>query len=67
MKAERITREEVLAALRASGAAEIGQIAAVVLETEGSISVIPDPGAAGDGSTLANVEPLDRAPGPARA
>jgi uncharacterized membrane protein YcaP (DUF421 family) len=60
MRAQRITREEVLAALRASGAAELGEIAAVVLETDGSISVIPDAGAAGDGGTLANVEPLDR-------
>jgi len=60
MRAQRITREEVLAALRASGAAEVGEIAAVVLETDGSISVIPDAGAAGDGGTLANVEPLDR-------
>jgi uncharacterized membrane protein YcaP (DUF421 family) len=60
MRAQRITREEVLAALRASGTAEVGEIAAVVLETDGSISVIPDAGAAGDGGTLANVEPLDR-------
>jgi uncharacterized membrane protein YcaP (DUF421 family) len=70
MRAQRITREEVLAALRASGTAEVGEIAAVVLETDGSISVIPDAGAAGDGGALANVEPLDRgarAPGPARA
>jgi uncharacterized membrane protein YcaP (DUF421 family) len=70
MRAQRITREEILAALRASGAAEIGKIAAVVLETDGSISVIPAAGAAGDGSTFANVEQLDRdglAPGPARA
>ena len=43
MRAQRITREEVLAAVRANGAAAIGQIAAVVLETGGSISVIPDP------------------------
>jgi uncharacterized membrane protein YcaP (DUF421 family) len=60
MRAQRITREEVLAALRASGAAEVGEIAAVVLETDGSISVIPDAGAAGDGGTLVNVEPCDR-------
>ena len=69
MRAQRITREEVLAAVRANGAAAIGQIAAVVLETDGSISVIPDRGEAGDGSTLANVEPHDRdarAPGLAR-
>jgi hypothetical protein len=32
MKAERITREEILAAVRASGAPDAGQVAAVVLE-----------------------------------
>jgi uncharacterized membrane protein YcaP (DUF421 family) len=47
MKAERLTREEILAALRASGAAEPGEIAAVVLETDGTLSIIPDAGANG--------------------
>jgi uncharacterized membrane protein YcaP (DUF421 family) len=45
MQAERITREEVLAALRASGAADPGKVAAVVLETDGTLSVISDAGA----------------------
>ena len=70
MRAQRITREEVLAAVRASGAAEVGEIAAIVLETDGSISVIPGGGAAGEDGTLANVELLDpdaRATDPARA
>ena len=40
MRAERITREEILAALRASGAAQPQDVAAVVLETDGSLSVI---------------------------
>ena len=40
MRAERITREEILAALRASGATEQREIAAVVLETDGTLSVI---------------------------
>jgi uncharacterized membrane protein YcaP (DUF421 family) len=61
MRAQRITREEVRAAVRASGATEAGEIAAVVLETDGSISVIADAGAAGDDGTLASAEPLDPA------
>ena len=55
MRAQRITREEVLAALRASGAAEVGEIAAVVLETDGSISVVQD---AGDAATA--LDTVDR-------
>ena len=54
MRAQRITREEILAAVRASGTAEIAGIAAVVLETDGSISVITD--ADGAAGALANVE-----------
>jgi uncharacterized membrane protein YcaP (DUF421 family) len=66
MQAERITREEILAASRASGAAEVGEIAAVVLETDGSISVIPDAGATGSGTTLENLDRLDRSRGTGR-
>jgi uncharacterized membrane protein YcaP (DUF421 family) len=40
MRAQRVTRDEILAALRSSGAAEARQVAAVVLETDGSLSVI---------------------------
>jgi uncharacterized membrane protein YcaP (DUF421 family) len=40
LRAERITREEVVAALRATGAADVSEVAAAVLETDGSISVI---------------------------
>ena len=61
MKAERITREEILAALRASGAAEPGDIAAVVLETDGTLSVIPGAGANGGTPTLDTVRRLDHA------
>ncbi|RYI92614.1 MAG: DUF421 domain-containing protein [Acetobacteraceae bacterium] len=52
MRAQRVTRAEVIAALRSSGIAEPGQAAAVVLETDGSLSVIPDPGQAGPIGTL---------------
>lgn len=37
---ERVTRNEVLAALRSAGVARVEQAAAVVLETDGSLSVI---------------------------
>lgn len=54
MRDQRVTRQEVLAALRSSGVAEARQAAAVVLETDGSLSVIADAGAAGM-TTLADV------------
>lgn len=40
LRRERITREEVEAALRSSGMTDISQAATVILETDGSISVI---------------------------
>jgi uncharacterized membrane protein YcaP (DUF421 family) len=40
LAAERVTRGEVLAAARAQGVAEIASLGAVVLETDGTISVI---------------------------
>lgn len=40
---ERVTREEVLAAMRAQGISDLSAVAAVVLETDGSFSVIPGP------------------------
>ncbi len=55
MRAQRVTRAEILAALRSSGAAEAGQVAAVVLETDGSLSVIQNTGQAGGSGTLADV------------
>jgi hypothetical protein len=61
MQAERITHEEVLAALRASGAAEARGIAAVVLDTDGGLSVIAGADAGTDMTTLDNVRRLDHA------
>ena len=49
LRAERITREEVLAAMRASGTSDVATVAAVVLETDGSISIVPQTGAGTDG------------------
>lgn len=43
LRDERVTREEVDAAVRGAGHADIGAIALVTLETDGSISVVPRP------------------------
>lgn len=48
----RITREEVRAAVRAAGLAEVESVAAVVLETDGSFSVI----AGGAGASFSSLE-----------
>jgi uncharacterized membrane protein YcaP (DUF421 family) len=60
MRAQRVTRAEVVAALRSSGVAEPGQVAAVVLETDGSLSVVPE---AGTGGAIGTLEGVDRADG----
>jgi len=52
MRAQRVTRVEILAVLRSAGAAESGQIAAVVLETDGRLSVIQDVSQAASVGTL---------------
>lgn len=38
---QRVTREEVMAVLRAQGRSDLGDVLAVVLETDGSFSVLP--------------------------
>jgi uncharacterized membrane protein YcaP (DUF421 family) len=59
LERERVTREEVMAALRGAGAPDCSSVAAVVLETDGSLSVIREPAATSTGgSTLANVRDL---------
>ena len=45
MRSERVTEDEIRAAVRASGHADPSQVAAVVLETDGSFSVVSDPAA----------------------
>lgn len=42
LRKERVTEEEVVAAIRAQGVADLASVAAVVLETDGSFSVIAD-------------------------
>lgn len=54
MKKERVTREEVWAAARASGIAGMDDIVSIVLETDGTLSIVRGP-ADGAESTLRNV------------
>ncbi len=44
MRAQRITRDEVMAALRSNGVTDAAEAAAVVLETDGSLTVIQTAG-----------------------
>jgi len=51
MKRQRVTESEVLAAIRNSGQGDVRRVAAVVLETDGSFSVVSTiPADAGDSS-----------------
>lgn len=54
LKKERVAEGELLAALRSSGIASIGDAAAVILETDGSFSVLKEIGGDSD-STLKDV------------
>jgi uncharacterized membrane protein YcaP (DUF421 family) len=56
MQRERITKEEILAAIRSQGIGNVHNVDAVVLETQGSLSVIPKT-EDGSGSVLQNVKP----------
>ncbi|WP_298957162.1 YetF domain-containing protein [uncultured Methylobacterium sp.] len=51
MRRERVTRDDVLSALRSEGLDDLSQAAAVVLETDGSISVIKSSSNRTDGVT----------------
>ena len=57
----RITCEEILAAVGASGACDAGRVAAVVLETDGSLSVLADADDAGALPALDTVPGVDDA------
>lgn len=58
LRAERVTMDEIRQAVRATGSGDVGSIAAVVLESDGSLSVIPA-GELGNGSSLEGVETRD--------
>lgn len=63
MKRERVTEEEVLAAVRQQGKVSLEQVGAVVLETDGTFSILSSPAAevADDArSTLQNVRGASR-------
>ena len=51
---QRVTMSELRQAVRSSGSGDLGEVAAVVLETDGSLSVIPN-AQAGDRSALEGV------------
>ena len=57
MRSERVTEGEVLAAVRGSGISSLEQVAAVVLETDAHLSVIPRDASGGDdGDCLTDVQ-----------
>jgi uncharacterized membrane protein YcaP (DUF421 family) len=55
LRRERVARDEVLAAVRASGLGDLGEVEAVVLETDGTLSVVRRAARPGGSSTLAGV------------
>jgi uncharacterized membrane protein YcaP (DUF421 family) len=59
LRAERVVEAEVLAAIRQQGSAALADVAAVVLETDGSFSVIPSHDRA-DPAALSNVAGYER-------
>lgn len=62
MTRERVARDEVVGAVRSTGIANLDDIYAVVLETDGTLSVVPkapDPGAR---SSLGNVKGMSAPP-----
>ena len=55
MREQRVTEGEVRQAVRSQGIGSVSQVAAVVLETDGTFSVIPS-SQAGDGTALRGVQ-----------
>lgn len=58
--AQRVTKDEVLSALRSSGAGDLADVDAVVLETDGSMSVLKSRSEAAHSPTLASVTSWSR-------
>ncbi len=54
LREQRMTMDEIRQAVRASGSGDLSSIAAVVLESDGSLSVVPA-SRAGDGSSLRGI------------
>ena len=59
LRSERVVAAEVQQAIRQSGALSVAEVHAVILETDGSFSVIHDP-PVGDPSALGGMQPPDR-------
>lgn len=59
MRRERITEAEILAAMRSRGIASLAEVAAVILETDGTVSVIPS-GFEGQPTALEQVSGFDQ-------
>ncbi len=55
LSSQRVAIAEIHQSIRAAGIGDVDSVAAVVLETDGSISVIPA-GKLGDGSALQDVD-----------
>ncbi len=55
LRAQRVTREEVLSVLRGQGVARVEEAEAVVLETDGSLSIVTGRAGGSGSSTLADV------------
>ena len=60
LRAERVSMDEIRQAVRASGHGDLSRMAAVVLESDGSLSVVPEE-QLGNGSSLDEVR-TDRSP-----
>jgi len=56
LRAQRVTKDEVFSALRSSGAGDLAVVDAVVLETDGSMSVLKGQSGTPETTTLANVK-----------
>lgn len=55
LRSQRVTKDDVLSALRSSGAGDVASITAIVLETDGSMSVLKGQSEAVGSTTLVNV------------
>ena len=56
LRSERVTMSEIHAALRGKGITDVTEVGAVILETDGSFSIVIDIKAEGPGSALEDVE-----------
>jgi len=58
MRGQRVTRQEILAAIRKSGALSPDEVGAVIMETEGTLTVMGD---VGESSELQVLDPVSNA------